>query len=111
MVKAFRKHRGKGKRCSQKHKWAQPGWQGKLEAKYSQLRKTQGSSYKEGLLPWQAQKKSQKLLSSYLHHAKKGLERARQGRERSRQEFFKDARAKMLGNQHPSSVQVGRRGE
>ena len=40
LVKAFRKRRSHGKRCSQKHKWAQPGWQGKLEAKYSQLRKT-----------------------------------------------------------------------
>ena len=111
MVKAFRLQRSHGKRCSQKHKWAQPGWQAKLQAKYSKLRKTQGSSYKEGLLPWQAQRKCQKLLSSCLHYAKKSLERSRQGRERSRQEFFKDARAKMLGNQHPSSVQVGRRGE
>merc|ERR1712039_683469 len=33
------------------------------------------------------------------------------GRAKATKEFFQDARAKMLGNQHPSSVQVGRRGE
>ena len=33
LAKALRMNRGRGKRCSQKHKWAQPGWQAKLQAK------------------------------------------------------------------------------
>ena len=51
LAKAFQTRRAKGKRCSEKHHWARPGWQGKLQAKYSQLRKAQGDSYKQGFLP------------------------------------------------------------
>ena len=46
--KAYQRRRAVNKRA---HKWAQPGWQKKLQAKYARLRKTQGASYKEGLLP------------------------------------------------------------
>ena len=49
--KAFQRRRALNKQGARKHKWAQPGWRKKLQAKYVQLRKTQGASYKEGLLP------------------------------------------------------------
>ena len=50
MAKAFQNNSRRSS-LSSKHKWAQQGWQRKLQAKFTQLRKTHGSSYKEGLLP------------------------------------------------------------
>ena len=50
-AKATQRKRKTSRKCNKQHKWAQEGWQVKLQEKYTKLRKAQGDSYKQELLP------------------------------------------------------------